>query len=977
MKLKRLYSFILCLLLVCLVPAGAFASAGANTQSVGGVYASVTLSGAADKVLFSGDDEIESRILAPDAYTEARYLPIESASYDLESNTLTLSNFAGEGITLNLTMMGSDFAIRLVGSSTLEAIRSQSMGYGGSIRFCGEGSLNVTNPDGTAIYLDAGGAADFVRVEAQAQLTASSAYGGAVRVVDSPLGADAIRFDTASPDVAAWDSAEPLTDRRTTGGALVDVCTLPGAEGLFGLEAMIDEETSELVYRVYRLGSAYDNGEYDAELLEEKVTDVADYVTAWSRHDVSLYEGGAAAPAPYVRFARFTLQARGSDEKGSVSVSPGAVGRGGSATVRAEPAEGCKLQSLTVNGETVWPTDGVYTIAHVSSDVTIDAVFCAAAPSGFTVTAPADTSFTIPADGAGDFVSEPFTAVVTDGGGDPIAAAIQWSVMPHTAGVSIDSDGRVRIGNEAKNALSGPISYTVTAEAPEAGFSDSSHSFTVSRAASAPYAVKILRGDLLREDEDSITIPAAGETTAAYRAVVLDPYGEVLDVPVVWSAGDWPLGVRRDGNVIYVANTCPDGASLTLMAAAESDATVASMLTLRFTAAPALVTTESEMHVDSAEAASGTKILTEEMVSLPAKVLYTGSPLTPTVTVRDGETTLVKDTDYSLSYADNTAVGPASVTVRGMGEVYSGTVTISFAIVRPKTLTAEMITLSPTEAAYTGEEIKPLVTVMDGTAELVKDTDYTVRYANNTAISTTETRASVTVTGMGFYEGTATASFDITAIPAETLASGVLITARKPEDAGIAPTLVIKDGTKTLVAGTDYDAVCSYDVEKKTGTATIVFKGLYSGSLSKEFNLPNYLIVEGAGASWSKSTSLALEFRANGALGKFTGLTVDGTEVNAKYYATASGSTIVQISADYLKNLTVGKHIIGVVYSDGKALAIFSVTAAARRGVATGDNNHVFVWAALMAASLVALGTLGWLYFRERRGRRKKKKTRR
>ena len=1055
MKLKRLFSIILCLLLLaCLVPTGAFAAVGANTQSVGGVFASVTLSGAADKVLFSGDETIESQILAPDAYTEARYLPVESASYDRESNTLTLTNFAGEGVTLNLRMMGPDFAIRLVGSSTLSAIRSESLGYGGSIRFCGEGSLTVNNPDGCAIYLDAGGAEDFVRVEAQAQLTVCSASGGAIRVVNSPLGPDAIRFDTATPEVGPWDIAEPLTDRRTSDGTLIDVCTLEGSEELYGLAAKADETGESILYDIYRLSGTDEYGAYYAELAWENVADVSAFTAALSQHDVSLYEINGATPVSSVRFARFTLRARGSDEKGSVSVSPSAVGRGGAATVRVEPAEGCKLQSLTINGETVRPTDGVYTINHVSADMTIEAVFCEAAASGFEVTAPASTDFRIPADGEDDFVSEPFTATVTDGGGDPIAAAIRWSVMPHTDGVSIDSDGRVRVGNEAKNAVSGsPIRYTVTAEAPDAGFSDSSHSFTVARAASAPYAVKILRGDLLREGEDEITIPAAGETAAAYRAVVLDPYGEVLDVPVVWSAGDWPLGVRRDGNVVYVSASCTAGSSLQLMATAESDSTVAALLTLRF-AAPTIITAQSETHIDSVPAASA-KALAAEMVTLPTKVLHTGSALTPAVTVIDGETALVKDTDYSLSYEDNTDVGTASVTVTGLG-AYSGTIVKTFRIVElavtwptrteadnksygttlgqlvtlsddgsatidggdaegsfalknadsipdvggkyrivfrsadgelvkeseeytltklaKKSITAAMVTVTPAEMVYTGSALEPAVLVKDGDRTLLRDTDYSVAYANNTAIGTA---AKVTVTGSGNYKDSAELSFTITKIPANSLATGVLITARKPEDKGTAPTLVIKDGDTTLTEGEDYTVKYAPDIDKKTGTATITFKGNYSGTLTKEYNLPNYLVVEGAGASWSKSTSLALEFRANGALGKFTGLTVDGTAVDAKYYTKSSGSTIVQISAEYLKNLAVGKHIIGVVYSDGKALAIFSVTAAARRGVATGDNNHVFVWAALMAASLVALGTLGWLYFRERRGRRKKKKTRR
>jgi hypothetical protein len=47
---------------------------------------------------------------------------------------------------------------------------------------------------------------------------------------------------------------------------------------------------------------------------------------------------------------------------------------------------------------------------------------------------------------------------------------------------------------------------------------------------------------------------------------------------------------------------------------------------------------------------------------------YTGSPLTPAVTVRDGTTVLVLDTDYTVSYNYNTNAGTsASVTITGTG----------------------------------------------------------------------------------------------------------------------------------------------------------------------------------------------------------------------------------------------------------------------------------------------------------------------
>ena len=66
------------------------------------------------------------------------------------------------------------------------------------------------------------------------------------------------------------------------------------------------------------------------------------------------------------------------------------------------------------------------------------------------------------------------------------------------------------------------------------------------------------------------------------------------------------------------------------------------------------------------------------MDAIPAQTA-TGSALTPAVTVRHGDTVLVAGTDYTITYANNTAVGTATVTITGMGN-YTGTLTATFAI---------------------------------------------------------------------------------------------------------------------------------------------------------------------------------------------------------------------------------------------------------------------------------------------------------
>ena len=69
---------------------------------------------------------------------------------------------------------------------------------------------------------------------------------------------------------------------------------------------------------------------------------------------------------------------------------------------------------------------------------------------------------------------------------------------------------------------------------------------------------------------------------------------------------------------------------------------------------------------------------------------YTGKALKPAVTVKYNGATLFKDTDYTVSYKNNTKVGTATVTVKGIGD-YTGSKKITFKI-KPKGTTLSKLT---------------------------------------------------------------------------------------------------------------------------------------------------------------------------------------------------------------------------------------------------------------------------------------------
>ncbi len=64
---------------------------------------------------------------------------------------------------------------------------------------------------------------------------------------------------------------------------------------------------------------------------------------------------------------------------------------------------------------------------------------------------------------------------------------------------------------------------------------------------------------------------------------------------------------------------------------------------------------------------------------------YTGSEITPPVTIRDGRDVLQKDVDYTVEYQNNKNAGTATVIIKGVaGGNYSESITKEFQIEKAK-----------------------------------------------------------------------------------------------------------------------------------------------------------------------------------------------------------------------------------------------------------------------------------------------------
>ncbi|GAB6395328.1 MAG: Ig-like domain-containing protein [Bacteroidales bacterium] len=224
----------------------------------------------------------------------------------------------------------------------------------------------------------------------------------------------------------------------------------------------------------------------------------------------------------------------------------------------------------------------------------------------------------------------------------------------------------------------------------------------------------------------------------------------------------------------------------------------------------------------------GTTPLPEDAIKYIPDRMWTGDSIEPALTVRDGGTTLVQDTDYTVAYSGNVDAGEATVTVTGAGG-YTGSAVTTFTIF-PKPVSDEWLDI-PAQT-YTGDSIKPAVTVRDGERTLLPGADYSVTWMDNVYAG----NGTVMVTGTGNYAGLFYKTFTIRPKPVagEWLDS---IPARTYTGSAICPALTIRDGSKTLNAGSNYSVSYSDNVNAGTATVTVTGTGNYGGTATGQFTI--------------------------------------------------------------------------------------------------------------------------------------------
>ena len=332
----------------------------------------------------------------------------------------------------------------------------------------------------------------------------------------------------------------------------------------------------------------------------------------------------------------------------------------------------------------------------------------------------------------------------------------------------------------------------------------------------------------------------------------------------------------------------------------------------------------------------------------------------------------------------------------------------------------DIVLTDGTEYVYTGEAVKPAVSVMVDRTVLVENEHYTVVYSNNIGVGT----GTVTVTGIekAGYRGTVSIPFTIVKAPGtpefqliEIKGTDVVMEGTEFVYSGqpIEPKVTVTVDGRLLAEGKDYTVTYFNNLAPGTGTLTV--KGIgtasetvgYYGKVSMDFTIvkaaepetptepevptepetptepenptepevptdpstpeedqeeeakPDYAFTKGSGAKWNQDSGKNLTFTLNADTDDITAIRIDGKKLDVKHYTLGKNGQVV-LKNSYLEDLAIGTYRITAEFEDGKAEGKFTVAAALDpANPQTGDT--IFLWMGAMAASLLGIAALAIL----------------
>ena len=249
------------------------------------------------------------------------------------------------------------------------------------------------------------------------------------------------------------------------------------------------------------------------------------------------------------------------------------------------------------------------------------------------------------------------------------------------------------------------------------------------------------------------------------------------------------------------------------------------------------------------------------------------------------------------------------------------------------------------DQTYTGQEVKPAVTVTLENGDAVPATGYTVAYKDNTNVGT----ATATITGAGTFSGSTTATFKIVA---KTFSASSMPTITIPNQlvgTKAVTGAVVKDGTTTLQEGTDYAIAAVDNSAAGTKEATITFKGNYAGTVTAKYQV---VTTELKGAIYLNDTSATYLF--------------DGTAKEPALTVKDAAGKVLTAGTDYtvsyLNNVNAGTATIQVSGAGNYAGTLtqsFSIHAAdlSKAVLTVNPTDYTYTGSAITPKFTVVLGS--------------------
>lgn len=323
-------------------------------------------------------------------------------------------------------------------------------------------------------------------------------------------------------------------------------------------------------------------------------------------------------------------------------------------------------------------------------------------------------------------------------------------------------------------------------------------------------------------------------------------------------------------------------------------------------------------------------------------VEYTGSPIVPEPVVKFGDYTLVKGTEYTVSYSNNTNAGTATVYINASGN-YTGNKSVQFTI-NKKSIASAVVT-GVHDVAYTGRDIvfDGIKVTLNGIV-LKENTDYTITYAGNRNITTASSKASVTITAMGNYSGSVVKYFEIKNMSSNDISA--YIEGEPAETAvytgsQICPVPVMDS---TLVKDKDY--TLTYSRNTNIGKASVTVTGINSYSGSKTY----YFVIVPADitASFDTATvdSITVSWTAQNGAGGYRLYISDVSGEELAQTATVGGETTtytftgLETGKDYKVGVAAFADVDGRTYAGEPVAADYGTAPAKLTGLTSTANTN-------------------------------------